>query len=241
MLFSFRPGAGEERIPQVGSVEILGPFTADGPERHAEPPARASSASPRPPADEAAVREADPRRTLARRAFRRPVTDQDLAAPMAFYAQGPRRAATSSRHPRGAAGDSRQPEVPVSRRAHAGGRRRRRGPPHHATSSWPRACRSSCWARLPTTSCWRLAEQGTLAEPTVLEAQVRRLLADPRSQSLVTNFAFQWLKMRGARRDRSRCDRLPELRRRPARRRSAARWSCSSTASSARTAACSTC
>jgi hypothetical protein len=42
-----------------------------------------------------------------------------------------------------------------------------------------------------------VAELGDLSSPQQLEAQVRRLLSDPRSKSLVTNFAFQWLKMRG--------------------------------------------
>jgi hypothetical protein len=41
------------------------------------------------------------------------------------------------------------------------------------------------------------AEKGKLSDRAILEKQVRRLLTDPRSKSLVTNFAFQWLKMRG--------------------------------------------
>src|SRR5207247_4147286 len=51
--------------------------------------------------------------------------------------------------------------------------------------------------RSPDDELIRAAEQGSLANPQQLDAQVRRLLADPRSNSLVTNFAFQWLKMRG--------------------------------------------
>ena len=38
--------------------------------------------------------------------------------------------------------------------------------------------------------------KGRLSDPVVLEQQVRRMLADPRSKSLVTNFAFQWLRVR---------------------------------------------
>ena len=41
------------------------------------------------------------------------------------------------------------------------------------------------------------AEKGTLSDPGVLDRHIRRLLADPRAKSLVTNFSFQWLKMRG--------------------------------------------
>jgi hypothetical protein len=49
----------------------------------------------------------------------------------------------------------------------------------------------------PDDALLRLAEKDALADPKTLDAQVRRLLADPRASSLVTNFAFQWLKMRG--------------------------------------------
>ena len=41
-----------------------------------------------------------------------------------------------------------------------------------------------------------MAEKGRLSDAKVLDAQVRRLLADPKSKSLVTSFAFQWLKVR---------------------------------------------
>ena len=41
-----------------------------------------------------------------------------------------------------------------------------------------------------------MAEKGRLADAKVLDAQVRRLLADPKSKSLVTSFAFQWLRVR---------------------------------------------
>jgi hypothetical protein len=50
--------------------------------------------------------------------------------------------------------------------------------------------------RAPDQPLLDTAERGTLSDPAVLESQTRRLLADPRSSSLVTSFAFQWLKMR---------------------------------------------
>ena len=46
-------------------------------------------------------------------------------------------------------------------------------------------------------SCSTWPRRAGSRDPKVLETQVRRLLADPRSKSLVTNFAFQWLKVRG--------------------------------------------
>src|SRR5207249_3167655 len=55
------------------------------------------------------------------------------------------------------------------------------------------------WSRVPDDDLLNAADQRKLSDPKnpkVLEAQVRRLLADPKARSLVTNFAFQWLKVR---------------------------------------------
>jgi hypothetical protein len=49
------------------------------------------------------------------------------------------------------------------------------------------------WSQGPDDELLKLGEAGKLHEPKVLESQVARMLADPRSKSLVTNFAFQWL------------------------------------------------
>src|SRR5690606_3507433 len=49
------------------------------------------------------------------------------------------------------------------------------------------------WSQGPDEELLRTAESGQLRKPKVLEAQVKRMLADARSRSLVTNFAFQWL------------------------------------------------
>ena len=51
------------------------------------------------------------------------------------------------------------------------------------------------WSQGPDEPLLALAEQGRLSDPAVLEAETRRLLADPRAQSLVTNWAFQWLRV----------------------------------------------
>src|SRR5262249_60574528 len=52
------------------------------------------------------------------------------------------------------------------------------------------------WSSIPDDELLDLAERGELGKPDVLERQVRRMLADPRSQSLVDNFADQWLHLR---------------------------------------------
>ncbi len=52
------------------------------------------------------------------------------------------------------------------------------------------------WSSVPDDQLLTLASQGKLSEPVVLEQQVKRMLADARSQALVTNFAEQWLHLR---------------------------------------------
>ncbi|HEY7790853.1 MAG TPA: DUF1592 domain-containing protein [Vicinamibacterales bacterium] len=51
------------------------------------------------------------------------------------------------------------------------------------------------WATPPDATLIKLAEQDRLHEPTVLEAQVKRMLQDPRAYALSTRFAAQWLRL----------------------------------------------
>ncbi|HVZ21287.1 MAG TPA: DUF1592 domain-containing protein, partial [Vicinamibacterales bacterium] len=53
------------------------------------------------------------------------------------------------------------------------------------------------WSTGPDDQLMKLAAANRLHEPAVLEAQVRRMLKDPKSQSLAVNFAGQWLNLRG--------------------------------------------
>ena len=64
------------------------------------------------------------------------------------------------------------------------------------TSSSPRGSATFSGARCRTTSCLRLAEASRLHQPAVLEAQVARMIADPKSSALADNFAGQWLETR---------------------------------------------
>lgn len=52
------------------------------------------------------------------------------------------------------------------------------------------------WSSIPDEELLAIAQRGELHRPKVLESQVRRMLADPRSSSLVENFAAQWLHLR---------------------------------------------
>jgi hypothetical protein len=51
------------------------------------------------------------------------------------------------------------------------------------------------WSSAPDDQLIAVASQGKLKDPAVLERQVKRMLADPRSESLATNFARQWLRL----------------------------------------------
>jgi len=52
------------------------------------------------------------------------------------------------------------------------------------------------WSSLPDEPLLQAAEQGKLKQPAVLEQQIRRMLADPKSKTLIDNFAEQWLHLR---------------------------------------------
>ena len=52
------------------------------------------------------------------------------------------------------------------------------------------------WTSMPDAELTGLAEAGKLRSPGVLDAQVKRMLADPRSSALAENFAGQWLELR---------------------------------------------
>ena len=52
------------------------------------------------------------------------------------------------------------------------------------------------WSSIPDAGLLTLARDGQLSDPAVLDAQVRRMLADPRSEAFTSNFAGQWLALR---------------------------------------------
>ena len=175
--------------------------------RHAEPPAHPdlhagdAGARRRPCASASST-------TLARRAFRRPPTEDDIDELMQMYAVGREdgsfedgiRTAVQAHH--------RAARVHLPLRARAR-RRRRAGQnlPHRTISSWRRGSRISCGAPAPTTR-YRRRGQGELKTPAVLEQQVKRMLADRRAESLSTHFAAQWLRLHGPGGGPSRADDL---------------------------------
>jgi hypothetical protein len=69
---------------------------------------------------------------------------------------------------------------------------------NHAVSDFELASRLSffLWSTIPDDELLTLAEKGQLREPRTLEAQVRRLVQDPRSDAMIENFVGQWLQLR---------------------------------------------
>src|SRR3990172_6390777 len=68
----------------------------------------------------------------------------------------------------------------------------------HAVADYELASRLSyfLWSTMPDDALFELAAGGTLHQPDILEQQVRRMIQDPRSRALVENFAGQWLNLR---------------------------------------------
>jgi mono/diheme cytochrome c family protein len=193
VLHGFRPGVGEERIPRVGSVEIVGPFNPTG---VADTPSRQRIFVCRPKTQ---VEESTCAKQilsgLARRAYRRPLTDSDLEAPLAFY-RSARAAADFD-----TAIESALPAILASPKFLYRAERAPDGVAAggiHRLNDLELSSRLSFFltGHLPDQELLAAAEKGALTDARVLEAQVRRLLADRGATSLVTNFAFQWLKMR---------------------------------------------
>ena len=179
--------------PAVYSVSITGPFDPTG---AGDTPSRDRIFTCRPAT---AADEADCAATiisdLARRAYRRPVAYRDIEMPLAFYEQGRAdgdfdagielalRALLTS--PEFLFRIERDPEDVAPGTAYQVG-------------DVELASRLSffLWSSIPDDELIYLAETGRLGDPAVLETQVRRMLADPRAETLTTNFADQWLYLR---------------------------------------------
>ena len=179
--------------PYIDNVVIAGPYNVTG---LADTPGRRRIFVCRParPADE----EPCARKvlsTLARRAYRRPVTDKDMRSLLHVYEAG-----------RSEGGFEAGIEAALER-VLAGPEflfRIERDPAEAAPDSIYRvsdvelASRLSffLWSSIPDDELLNLAEAGRLKDSAVFNQQVKRMLRDPRSKSLVQNFASEWLYLR---------------------------------------------
>lgn len=179
--------------PAVYEVSITGPFKASGP---GDTPSRRRIFGVWP--TDATDKEAHAKRilaNLARQGYRRPVDEDDLQPLLAFYRQGFKEggfekgieAALTSLlvKPQFLFRIERDPANAVSGQVNRIG-------------DLELASRLSffLWSSSPDEELLNLAERNELCQPAILEKQVQRMLADDRSQSLVTNFASQWLYLR---------------------------------------------
>jgi cytochrome c551/c552 len=177
----------------IQSVAITGPFNATGP---GDTPSRRRIFVCRPKAEEeepACAKQI--LSTLARRAYRQPLNEADLATLLEFYQKGRQGAnfdagieqglARVLIDPRFVFRFERQPEGLAAGAI-------------YRISDLDLASRLSffLWSSIPDDELLNLAIQNKLHEPAVLARQTRRMLADPRSGMLATNFAGQWLYLR---------------------------------------------
>ena len=179
--------------PAVYSISVTGPYNAAGP---GDTPSRRRIFSCQPTvASEEDACAAQIMSQLVRRAYRRAVTAGEVDELLEFYQQG--------KPEHGFAGG-----IEMALRAllvspnflfriekdPAG---LAPGEPYQV-SDVDLASRLSffLWSSIPDDELLDVTERGDLRKPEVLERQVRRMLADPRSQSLVDNFAGQWLYLR---------------------------------------------
>lgn len=133
--------------------------------------------------------------SLARRAFRRPITTEDMARLTPFY--------EVARKDGGTFDDGIEQVVAAvlvsPQFLYRGIRGPKATPPNteFALTDLELATRLSffLWNSGPDDELLKLAEAGKLSAPATLEAQVRRMLADPKASSLVTSFAMKWLNL----------------------------------------------
>ena len=196
LLEDFRPGLGVPDIPRIRGTEIIGPFNPTGISSPTESRERIFVCEPGSAAEEpACAREI--LTNLARQAFRRPVDEADLAPLLAFYEQGVEEGGFETGIQKGLMAILASTKFIY--RAEPGGVPEGLAPgDSYPISDIELAWRLAffLWSQGPDDRLIELAGNGTLRDPDVLDAEVTRMLADPRSKSLVTNFAFQWLDVR---------------------------------------------
>ena len=200
--FTGEGSGGDSRYqPYVESMTIAGPYESSGARPIDETPSREQIFHCRPAAGATADTENacahEILSTLARRAFRRPVDDEDIDRLLVFYE-------------RGRAGGSFDTGIEMAlRRLLVSPEflfRVERDPEGAAAGASYRvndlemASRLSffLWSSIPDDELLDLAERGELSDTATFGAQVERMLADPRSQALTSNFAGQWLTLRNA-------------------------------------------
>jgi hypothetical protein len=181
-------------VPHVGSVTVDGPYRASGEVADTESREWIFVCRPEDPAGEAACAR-QILETFAERAIRRPLTEPDLDVFMDFYRSGRAEGTFDTGVEHALRRILASPEfIYRVEREPAGAEVGE----VYAVSDLELASRLSffLWSSIPDDALRGLASSGSLREPGVLDSEVERMLADPRSEELVRNFAGQWLYLR---------------------------------------------
>jgi hypothetical protein len=180
-----------ERYPNIPGFDVSGPFhvtgVGDTPSRRRIFLCHPASANEELPCARRILLQ------LASEAFRRPATEEDLAAPLQFYDSGRAARDFEAGIESGLTAILASTKFLFRAETSAAGATGTAKP----LTDLELASRLSffLWSEGPDAPLTDLASAGQLHDPQVLAAQVRRMLADPRSATLVTNFAFQWLNV----------------------------------------------
>ena len=194
-LQSFVPGEGVPDVPQMRGFDVVGPYEPSGIEttRSRE---RIFTCRPTAPADELPCAEQILSR-LARLAFRRPANEAEIDRLLGFYREGHDEGGFETGVQKGL--------LAILSSTNFLYRGEPGGPPQgvQAGEVYPitdleLASRLAffLWSQGPDDELLKLAESNRLHEPKIYDAQIKRMFADPRAESLVTNFGFQWLSVR---------------------------------------------
>ena len=183
--------------PALYQTSITGPFNATGP---GDTPSRRLIFGENSKGVDLANDEDRARVILApllRRAYRRPINDDDLRRPLQFFREGSSEGAGFESGIESAlAAILVAPQFLIRVETDPSGL----APGTvYRISDLELASRLSffLWSSLPDDALLEAAVRGDFRRPAVLEQQVRRMLADPRARNLATNFAAQWLHLRG--------------------------------------------
>jgi hypothetical protein len=181
-------------MPKIGTAMIEGPYNVTGvsdtPSRDRIFVCRPASAAEEAPCAERIFT------NLTRRAYRRPVTGDDVQAPLAFYRQTRQSGETFDAGIRaGLARVLSSPSFLYRMESDPAGIRPGTA---HQVSEVDLASRLSffLWSSIPDERLLNLATSGRLRQPGVLAAQVKRMIEDRRADALISNFTGQWLQLR---------------------------------------------
>jgi mono/diheme cytochrome c family protein len=188
------PTPGYTFFPHVGTVRIEGPYNA---ERAADSPSRRRIFACRPTS--AANEAACARKiitSLATSAFRRPVSGADVNLLMDFFEDGRQEGDFDDGIEMALARILASPQFIYRIEEEPANLKTGQA---YRISDVDLASRLSffLWSSSPDAQLLKVASEGRLKNPAVLEQQVLRMLKDPRAEALAVNFAGQWLNLRG--------------------------------------------